>query len=97
MGETGVLKKSTDDTITTTRLTQLPTEWVTGDTRCNIMYETCGQYHFSITIHTLIIIIIIIILSKRKFPNVYLLICMEADSCKYRLGVNFINIQPLNI
>lgn len=41
IGETGVRKKRTEVTITTTRFTQLPTEWVTGDTRCKIMYETC--------------------------------------------------------
>lgn len=41
IGETGVRKKRTEVTITTTLLTQLPTEWVTGDTRCKIMYETC--------------------------------------------------------
>lgn len=40
-GDTAVRKKRTELTITTTRLTQFPTEWVTGDTRCNIMYETC--------------------------------------------------------
>lgn len=27
--------------MTTTRLTQLPMECVTGDTRCKIMYDTC--------------------------------------------------------
>ena len=37
MGETGVLKKSTEVTMTTTLFTQLPTEWVTGDTLANIM------------------------------------------------------------
>lgn len=37
MGETGVWKKITELTMTTTRFTQLPTEWVTGDTLCNIM------------------------------------------------------------
>lgn len=37
MGETGVRKKSTEETMTTTRFTQLATEWVTGDTLCNIM------------------------------------------------------------
>lgn len=36
-GETGVRKKRTEVTMTTTRLTQLPTEWVTGDTLCNII------------------------------------------------------------
>lgn len=40
MRETGVLKKRTDVTITTTRFTQLPTEWVIGDTLANIMYDT---------------------------------------------------------
>ena len=35
-GETGVWKKITKETMTTTRFTQLPTEWVTGDTICNI-------------------------------------------------------------
>lgn len=40
---TGLRKKMMDDTITTTRLTQLPTEWVTGDTRCSTRYDTCGQ------------------------------------------------------
>lgn len=34
---TGVRKKRTDDTMTMTRLTQLPTECVTGETRCRIM------------------------------------------------------------
>lgn len=37
MGETGVRKKTTELTITTTRFTQLPTEWVTGDTLCKII------------------------------------------------------------
>ena len=37
IGETGVWKKITELTMTTTRFTQLPTEWVTGDTLCNIM------------------------------------------------------------
>ncbi|KAJ0558039.1 hypothetical protein HanIR_Chr07g0331921 [Helianthus annuus] len=32
MGETGVRKKMTDDTMTTTRFTQFPTACVTGDT-----------------------------------------------------------------
>jgi hypothetical protein len=36
-GETAVLKMITELTMTTTRFTQLPTEWVTGDTLCNIM------------------------------------------------------------
>jgi len=40
-GETGVLKKMTELTITTTRFTQFPTECVTGDTLANIMYDTC--------------------------------------------------------
>ena len=31
-GEMGVLKKITEETMTTTRFTQLATEWVTGDT-----------------------------------------------------------------
>ena len=31
-GEMGVLKKMTEETMTTTRFTQLATEWVTGDT-----------------------------------------------------------------
>uniref|UniRef100_J3MSC6 Uncharacterized protein n=1 Tax=Oryza brachyantha TaxID=4533 RepID=J3MSC6_ORYBR len=37
IGETGVLKNRTDVTMTTTRLTQLPTECVTGDTLARIM------------------------------------------------------------
>lgn len=40
-GETGVLKKMTELTMTTTRFTQFPTECVTGDTLANIMYDTC--------------------------------------------------------
>lgn len=44
-GETGVWKKMTELTMTTTRFTQLPTEWVTGDTLCNIIYETCRPIH----------------------------------------------------
>lgn len=40
IGETGVWKERTEVTMTTTRFTQLPTEWVTGDTLSNIMYET---------------------------------------------------------
>jgi len=35
------LKNRTDVTMTTTRFTQLPTEWVTGDTLARIMYDTC--------------------------------------------------------
>jgi len=42
MGETGVLKKRTEVTMTTTLFTQLPTEWVTGETLARIIYET---YH----------------------------------------------------
>lgn len=41
IGETGVRKKTTEVTITATRFTQFPTEWVTGDTLCNIIYATC--------------------------------------------------------
>lgn len=40
MGETGIWKIITEETITTTRFTQFPTECVTGDIICNIMYET---------------------------------------------------------
>lgn len=40
MGETGVLKKITDDTMTTTRFRQFPTACVTGDTIPSIIYET---------------------------------------------------------
>lgn len=40
MGVTGVWKKITEDIMTTTRFTQFPTEWVTGDTICRIIYET---------------------------------------------------------
>ena len=43
MGETGVWKKMTEDTMTTTRFTQFPTAWVTGDTICRIMYDTCHK------------------------------------------------------
>lgn len=50
MGETGVWKKITDAIMTTTLFTQLPTECVTGDTSCNIMYDTCP---FAITYFTL--------------------------------------------
>lgn len=39
----GVLKKRTDDTMTTTRFTQLATECVTGDTLARIMYEICHR------------------------------------------------------
>jgi len=42
-GETGVLKNRTEVTMTTTRLTQLPTEWVTGDTLARIMYDTFNK------------------------------------------------------
>lgn len=38
--DTGVLKKSTDVTMTTTRFTQFPTECVTGVTLDKIMYDT---------------------------------------------------------
>lgn len=41
MGETGVWKKMTEETMTTTRFTQFPTACVTGDTICSIIYETC--------------------------------------------------------
>lgn len=50
IGEIGVLKKITDDTMTTTRLRELATEWVTGDTLANKLYETCQE-----TINTLLI------------------------------------------
>lgn len=43
MGDTGVQKKITDATITTTRFTQLPTECVRGDTFASIMNDTCYQ------------------------------------------------------
>ena len=43
IGESGVLKKRTDDTMTTTRLRELVTEWVTGDTLANKLYETCQE------------------------------------------------------
>ena len=43
IGEIGVLKKRTDDTMTTTRLRELATEWVTGDTLANKLYETCQE------------------------------------------------------
>jgi hypothetical protein len=45
IGETGVLKNRTEVTMTTTRLTQLPTEWVTGDTLARIMYDTFKKLH----------------------------------------------------
>jgi hypothetical protein len=41
IGEIGVLKKITDDTMTTTRLKEFVTAWVTGDILANILYETC--------------------------------------------------------
>jgi hypothetical protein len=41
IGEIRVLKKITDDTMTTTRLTEFATEWVTGDILANKLYETC--------------------------------------------------------
>ena len=44
MGETGVLKNRTEVTMTTTRLTQLPTECVTGDTLARIMYDTFNKF-----------------------------------------------------
>lgn len=44
IGETGVRKKRTEVTITPTRFTQFPTEWVTGDTLCNSIYATCTKY-----------------------------------------------------
>jgi hypothetical protein len=47
IGETGVWKKITEETITTTRFTQFPTECVTGDTFSNIPYETCHQIHLA--------------------------------------------------
>lgn len=34
---TGFWKTNTEATMTTTRFTQLPMEWVTGETRCRIM------------------------------------------------------------
>ena len=40
-GEIGVLKNRTEETITTTRFTQLATECVTGDTLDKIKYESC--------------------------------------------------------
>ena len=45
-GKSGVLKKRTDDTMTTTRLRELVTEWVTGDTLANKLYETCQETRF---------------------------------------------------
>ena len=38
----GFWKMMTEATITITRFRQLPMEWVTGDTRCRIMYDTCA-------------------------------------------------------
>ena len=43
IGESGVLKKRTDDPMTTIRLRELVTEWVTGDTLANKLYETCQE------------------------------------------------------
>lgn len=37
IGETGVWKKMTALTMTTTRFIQFATEWVTGDTLCSII------------------------------------------------------------
>ena len=41
IGEMGVLKMKIEATMTTTRFTVLPTEWVTGETLANIIYDTC--------------------------------------------------------
>ena len=43
-GEMGVWKKMTEDTMTTTRFRQFPTECVTADTISSIIYETCHAH-----------------------------------------------------
>ena len=40
-GDTGLRKNNTEEAMTTTLFTQLPTECVTGVTCCKIIYETC--------------------------------------------------------
>lgn len=52
IGVTGVWKKITEETMTTTRFTQFPTECVTGDTFSNIPYETCHQMLALFTFNT---------------------------------------------
>lgn len=47
IGETGVLKNRTEVTMTTTRLTQFPTEWVTGDTLARIIYDTFNKFRIT--------------------------------------------------
>jgi hypothetical protein len=46
IGEIGVLKKITADTMTTTRLSELVTECVTGDILANKLYETCHRNRY---------------------------------------------------
>lgn len=50
IGEIGVLKKRTDDTMTTTRLRELVTECVTGDILASKLYETCRETNINFVI-----------------------------------------------
>lgn len=88
-GETGVLKKMTELTMTTTRFTQFPTECVTGDTLASIMYDTCifapkksDSYSSNEN-------------SKGRRKKAYLLVCVEAECSNKRLGVDLLNIHTL--
>lgn len=89
-GETGVLKKMTELTMTTTRFTQFPTECVTGDTLANIMYDTCifkekkNQIQIEATKS-----------ARKKKKKAYLLVCVEAECSNKRLGVDLLNIHTL--
>lgn len=88
-GETGVLKKMTELTMTTTRFTQFPTECVTGDTLASIMYDTCifapkNQIHILATKT-----------AKGEEKKAYLLVCVEAECSNKRLGVDLLNIHTL--
>lgn len=92
-GETGVLKKMTELTITTTRFTQFPTECVTGDTLASIMYDTC------------IFRIFTKINSKSLYAQVkqqnqsekkpHLLVRVEAECSNKRLCIYLLNIHTL--
>ena len=55
-GDTGLRKNNTEEAMTTTLFTQLPTECVTGVTCCKIMYETCWyKWNVAPVINTLCI------------------------------------------
>jgi hypothetical protein len=89
----GVLKNRTEDTMTTTRLTQLATEWVTGDTLARIIYEIChltgdrGHCQLSVAEHKIFLQIVCL---------AHLLVAMEAEASESRPDAEFLEVQALH-